>query len=458
MSSPTSLLFMTRLASIVSHGFACLLLSGCATYSPEPLPPADKAVAESTAIPFVRDYGADAVRAVGLLPIDLSKPLTQDAIASLAMMANPTLKAMRARVGVNDAQVFAAGLMPDPTISLGLDHILSGPDPVDALAGGLGLDINALRTRAAVRDKAAAERRQVRMDLLWAEWQTAGQARLQATRIAALETQSMLAQESRRSAQTLLVHYSAAAGRGDIAADQLQTARIAATDAETAARQTEKDLATARLELDRLLGLSPETTVQVAPALPALPAPSATNLFAIAVSERADLRALQEGYSAQEAALRKAVLDQFPTLDLTINAGRDTGKNVTLGPVIGFTLPLWNRNRGGIAIEKATRAALRAEYEQRIFQTRADIAAAVSLLAIARTQYESQNAGLENARKFAQASSRAALRGDLPDATAMTAQQLLRDRMVLITQSAQDIEEQSIALELLTGAPREKWK
>jgi outer membrane protein TolC len=413
-------------------------------------------VADLPSIPFVRDY--DLGREKTLLPIDLSKPLTQDAIASLAMMANPDLKALRARAGVSDAQVYAAGLMPDPTISLGLDHILSGPDPVDALAGSLGLDINALRTRGAVRQKAEAERRQVHLDLLWAEWQTAGQARLQATRIGTLEARKQLTDESRRSAQSLLVRYSAASGRGDIAADQLQTARIAATDAETAARQTEKDLAVAQLELNRLLGLPPAMVVRVAPNIVTSASPKAESLFAIAVKERADLRALQEGYAAQEAALRKAVLNQFPTLDLTINGGRDTGKNITLGPAIGFTLPLWNRNRGGIAIEKATRAALRSEYEARIFQTRADIAAAISALTIANAQYQSQKAGLADAQAFAQASSRAAQRGDLSDAMAMAAQQLLRDRMVLINQSAQDIAEQTIALELLTGVPQEKWK
>jgi outer membrane protein TolC len=452
---PSSVHRKRTLVTIVTLSF---LQAGCAQYHADPLSAASAAPEALADTPFVRDYGAARSGGAPFFLIDLSQPLTDAAVASLAVMANPDLKAQRARAGVNDAQVYEAGLMPDPTISLGLDHILSGPDPVDALIGALGIDLNALRTRAALRAKAEAERRQVRMDLLWAEWQTAGQARLQAVRIDAMEKQVQFASDGRRSAESLLARYTAAAGRGDIAADQLQTARIAATDAQTAARQAEKDLAAARLELNRLLGLPPGMTLRIAPrSLPPI-VPDADTLIAIAIGQRTDLGALREGYVAQEAALRKAVLDQFPMLDLTVNAGRDTGKNVTLGPAIGFTLPLWNRNRGGIAIEKATRAALRAEYDARLFQTRAEIAAAVKSLAIARAQYAEQQTNLPAAQQLAAASSRAAKRGDLSDATAQTAQQVLRDRNVLLNQSAQDIAEQTIALELLTGAPREQWK
>ncbi|CAN5242380.1 TolC family protein [soil metagenome] len=431
------------------------LLGGCAHYAPDPLPVTLEAAPLPSGPIFVRNYteARDAP-----LAIDLAAPLSEAAIASLAVVANPDLKAQRTRAGVSDAQVFAAGLMPDPTISLGIDHLLSGTDPVDALTSALGLDINALRTRAAVRQKAQSEQRQVHTDLLWAEWQTAGQARLQAIRIDALERRFALAEQGRNAADNLLTRYAAAAGRGDVAADPLQTARIAASDAADVARQAEKDLATARLELNRLLGLPPTTMLMIAPMLGADATPDGDRLFAIAQNERADLRALRDGYAAQEAALRKAVLDQFPKLDLTINGGRDTAKNVTLGPAIGFTLPLWNRNRGGIALEKATREALKAEYEARLFQTRADIAAAVRALTIAQGQYAAQQTSLISATRFAMASRKAASRGDLSDASAQAAEQVARDRQLLSAQSAQDMAEQMIALELLTGVPREQWK
>ncbi|WP_447411797.1 TolC family protein, partial [Clostridium perfringens] len=82
--------------------------------------------------------------------------------------------------------------------------------------------------------------------------------------------------------------------------------------------------------------------------------------FALARSARTDLAALRQGYSAQEAAVRLAIIQQFPTLDLTVNANRDSAGNVLTGPAVAFTLPLWNRNRGNIAIERTTREALKA--------------------------------------------------------------------------------------------------
>jgi outer membrane protein TolC len=308
-----------------------------------------------------------------------------------------------------------------------------------------------------VRAQANAQARQVRLDLAWAELQTSGQARIQAVRVIELEKAELLARASRDSAQSVLDRMLRAAGRGDILPDQVQAARIAAFDAADRLRIAERDLATARSELTRLVGLPPGYPLRLAPIVLAAPAPAAAFLYEIAVRERTDLQALRAGYGAQEAAVHKAVLDQFPTLDLSINGARDTAGNLTLGPSVAFTLPLWNRNRGGIAIERATRAALRAEYEARLFKTRADIAAAIESLLVLRRQRDAILRDLPALERFAQANRRAADRGDLPLTTAMTAEQAARDKHILLAQAEQGIAEQTIALELLTGVPQEAW-
>ncbi len=64
---------------------------------------------------------------------------------------------------------------------------------------------------------------------------------------------------------------------------------------------------------------------------------------------------------------------------------------------------------------------------------------------------------LPAAQRYAEATRRAAVRGDLPRATAETAEQALRDKQILLAQSEQAIAEQLIALELLTGTLREAW-
>ncbi len=441
-------------------GLLALQVTACAQYQADPLAdsPAEIPALQTpdTAI-LTRDAAAIERPFLAPVTLDFSAPLDANAIAVLAALGNPDLKALRARAGIADAQVFAAGLLPDPTVSLGIDHILSGPDPVDNIAGGLGFDLNALRTRGALRAKAVAEARQVRLDLAWAEWQTAGAARLEAVRILELRKGVANAQLSAAASQNLLARYLKAAGRGDIAPDQVQSTRIAALDAVSNLQSLQTDLGASEYELRRLLGLPPEFALNLAPQLADAPAVSAQQLFQLALANRLDLQALRSGYDAQEAAVHKAVLDQFPNLDLTITGSRDTGDNKLLGPSIGFTLPLWNRNRGGIAIERATREALHAEYEARLFQTRAEISAAVAALDLARRQRAQLLSGQDEIEQFARASRRAAQRGDLAIATADVAEQTARDRQLLLIQVEQAIAEQTIALELLVGTLQQGW-
>lgn len=434
-----------------------LLLSGCATYRPSPLNPRPDILSPPVGAVLTREAATIDRPFLKPVEIDLAKPLDLSAIAVLAVINNPDLKAQRLQAGVADAQVFTARLLPDPTFSIGASTVLSGPDPFLDIATVLGFDLNSLRTQGVKVRTAKAKADQVRLDLAWAEWQTSGQARIQAVRIHWLEQTVRLASASRASAESLLQRSLRAAGRGDINADQLQAARLAAANAQEQVRTAERSLGTARTELAKLLGLPPTYALRLAP----LPAPSghpdAQSLFEIARLHRADLRALEAGYEAQEATVRKAVLDQFPTLDLTTNVNRDTAGNLIVGPAVNFTLPLWNRNRAGIAIERATRAQLKAEYEARLFQTRSEIAGAAGAADLTRRQLNAFRSDLPAAERFATASRRAANRGDLALSTAETAEQALRDKLSQIAQAEQDLAEQTIALELLTGTPTEDW-
>jgi cobalt-zinc-cadmium efflux system outer membrane protein len=446
---------LQSLAPRVGPALALLLLAGCASYTPRPhatsLPGTDIAALSRDAATIDRPF---------LKPtnIDLAAPLDDNAIAVIAVLGNPDLKAMRTKAGVADAQVFAARLLPDPTFSLGFGQILSGPDPFSEIASGLGLDLNALRTGKVRRQAAEAQAKQVRLDLAWAEWQTAGQARLQAVRIRRLEAAIALLKIGADGAQSLLDRNLRAAARGDVASDGVQAARTAAVAAQDKLMTAERDLGAARLELVKLLGLPPETMLRLAPTVEADPAIDAATLSQVALDNRADLQALREGYDAQEAAVHKAILDQFPSLALNLNFTRDTGGNNILGPTVDFTLPLWNRNRGGIAVERATREQLKAEYDARLFQTRADITAAASAVTIARRQRDAVRAQLPELERLAKVTRAAATRGDVSRATAEAAEGTLGDKRVELATANQTIDEAMIALELLTGVPREDWK
>jgi len=145
--------------------------------------------------------------------------------------------------------------------------------------------------------------------------------------------------------------------------------------AETAYRDNAQLLGTlrqehlkARQELDTLLELHPGTHLTLA----ALPEPyevpqDAVDRALLDLSQRRpDLLALRAGYTEQHERYRGALLAQFPRLDIGVTRGRDTSAIYTSGLTISVTLPLFNGNRGNIAVEKATRERLYQEYTQRL--------------------------------------------------------------------------------------------
>ncbi len=443
---------------------ASLALAACAVYAPAPLPslPDAQSAAALTNILYRNSEVVDArFQSESATAIDLSAPLDASAVATLAVLHNPDLYSLRATLGIAQAQVFAAGLMPDPTFSMGVDKVLSGPDELNALTAALGFDLNFLRTHAVQQTQAKAGEMQVRMDIAWAEWQTAGAARLLVARIGSLQQLHTLAVGNNALSQAALSSWQRAAQHGDVTSTQVQLASVAAIAAQQAVNQAKAELAAAKLDLNTLLGLAPDFPLQLAPLSATLAAaaalPALDVLFTQAAQSRADLVALRLGYDAQEAAVHKAVLDQFPALALTINGARDTGGNRLLGPALNFSLPLWNRNRGGIALEKATREVLQREYAARLLQTRADLAAALANVALATTQQHNLQQALPALQQLALGSRAAAMRGDLTVTAAAAAEQSVFDQQSQLVLAQQSLAEHWIALELLSGVARDQW-
>jgi outer membrane protein TolC len=105
-------------------------------------------------------------------------------------------------------------------------------------------------------------------------------------------------------------------------------------------------------------------------------------------SRRPDLLALQAGYKSQEERLRKAVLAQFPGLTIGVIRARDTTGIYTSGIGISVSLPIFDRNQGPIAIEKATRKRLYDEYQARLNKAYSEVKSLVSQSNQVNHQYE----------------------------------------------------------------------
>lgn len=435
-----------------------LTLGACAAYTPQPLDGAD--VDAMLAVPDRAALARQATQLLNLrlppMTLDFTKPLDANEIAVVAVIANPDLRSLRAQQQVADAQVFAAGLLPDPQLSLGFDRVLApnGQGLSSAFTGGLTLDLlGALATRQVERQVAGAAAEQVRLDIAWQEWMVAGQAQLLAIRLPRQLLAAQLSRTAAVAANTGLRRTLAGAARGDLKVDEVEARRIAAADANARALLAEREADTTRLELNRLLGMSPAEPLALAlpPALSAWIPPDPAALFDAARSARLDLQAFAAGYDSQQATLHRAVLGQYPRFAITLTGARDTSKVKTFGPAVTLDLPLWNRNRGAVATAEANRERLRSEYLARLHQTRANIAALIAALKRderSRTALANQ---LPDIERFAAGLEFAAGRGDVTLPLAESARAEAVDKRLALLGLDQACAEQRLALALAVG-------
>jgi outer membrane protein, heavy metal efflux system len=341
--------------------FTCL--AGCAVYHPAPLPPApDLAPTPQLTVP------ASEFWLPGLKPHPFPKDgFDETAVVTLAVFDNPDLKAARLQAGVASAQLLQAGLLPDPvlTADFAKSELNYGGDI------GLSEDIQALITRGAAQAAARANQKQVYLNILWQEWQVAGRAR-------ELFIQSQSKAELRQVLTSARDFFAdryhqdqAALQRGDITISVATADLTLLTDAENKLRQFQLNASVTTHQLDQLLGLQPSARLHLIGSSGMQPLSKEQFQAAVAAlpHRRADLLALQAGYRVQEQSLREAILAQFPNLAAGVVYSRDPVEGVNdFGPNVTLSLPIFNRNRGNIAIQTATRAALRETYQSRLDQ------------------------------------------------------------------------------------------
>lgn len=340
---------------LASAALLLLSIGGCVTYRRLPLPEQPDLTAT--------------------VNVEGSRALDMNAVATVAVLNSPELKAARAAAQVGEAQAFSAGLLPNPQLSGSLDRPSDpGMGLVDAYGLGLSLDLQSLLVHPSKRAAAHAGRDQKRLDLLWQEWQTVAQART-------LYVQSVVAAERSRFLSATVEHFTLHAARteqalqqGDVIPDQAGGDLAVLFDVRTRLGTAERSALLADRSLHALLGVEPEVELPLQPLGP----PEVPDRAAIATAigqlaqSRPDLRALQAGYESQEQMLRASVLSQFPNISVGLNKARDTSDIHTTGVAVTLNLPLFDRGQGNIAVASATRAQLRAEYLARLDQATGD--------------------------------------------------------------------------------------
>jgi len=361
---------MTAGGSIVKTWCAVIglaLLAGCVTYRPQPLNP------HSTLPGRIPDLTIDPRQMprpeLASHRFDPSDGLDFTEVAVLAVVNNPDLRTARADAGIWHAYAFAAGLLPDPQLSLTADV----PDPgqvAKATAYNLGLhdDVMALLTRSPRRAAARHDARKADLNLLWQEWLVVAQARQLFVRVTQTAQLREVLEQDRDLFADNYRRTQAALDRGLLTLVAVTPHLTALQDVTRLIHDLERRVNQDRHDLNALLGLAPEAEVPLAgPAEPPeLDEEAALRLLPDLPRRRPDLIALQAGYAAQELRYRVAILGQFPSLSVGFTRAQDTTPIHTTGLSVSLSLPIFSRNRGPIAIEQATRQKLYDEYQQRV--------------------------------------------------------------------------------------------
>ncbi|MBI0475225.1 TolC family protein [Sphingomonas sp. MA1305] len=335
-----------------------LLAAGCAHYTPAPL------AAAPTLAPA--------------LPATTSAaPLAVEDVVALALARNPDLIAARTRLSVAQAQRTQAGVLPNPALTGALLPLVSGAGEVPAWNIGLAQDIKALLVYKPHVRSARAATAQVRADLLWQEWQVAGQARQLAVDLIAREQTRPLLDEAVRILGHRNAVTQAALAQGNATLVTAAPSAVGFQQARASLQTLDQTQVQDRHKLNALLGLTPDAIVplQSVPQLPAFDMAAARAAIPTLPARRPDLLALRFGYLAQDETLRAAILAQFPDLILGGSASSDSSRVVNAGPNAQLGLPLFDRNQGNVAIARATRAQLQAEYAARLAATTGEVGA-----------------------------------------------------------------------------------
>ncbi len=431
-----------------------ILLSGCATYKPQPLDTASPLRARVDALrlhaaPPSGEAGADYI----VNPVD-GLDLTE--IGVLAVLNNPDLTTRRAQSRVSEAQVFNAGLLPDPQLSYGLDKPTGNtPGLVNAWSLGLNYDLIPVVTRGARVEAAGRQQDQVRLDLLWQEWQVIQQARMLAVR-QQLESERLTLLHKMHALYSVRYGRSAKALRnGDITLDINGTDLTALLDTLSQINQLEQTHNQTRHDLNLLLGLAPGAEVTLTPLQPPTPlAREQVDAQLLSLSERRpDLLALKAGYASQEASVRAAILAQFPSLGIGITRARDTGNVDTAGFSISLSLPLLSGNRGNIAIERATREHLREDFRARLAQAQTDVDRLLTLQTILQRQIDDLQRYLPQLKTLVDRAEQAYSKGDIDALTFLNMESTWVNKRLEQIGLTQTSWENDIALTALLALP-----
>ena len=357
-------------------------LPGCQSYEPRPV----DWEAETNDVPAV---------------VEIASP---EAAATLAIIGNPELNARRLKAAIAEATVRETGWWNDPEVDYDLLRIVN-PDRYPWLTGAsLSLTIPLSGVPGLEKKAAACYAEADRREIVAAEGEVSVEARQSLVRLVALRESEACLSAALSDARLLSALSNAVrlADAGEVAVADLSTARRRRHQRQHALSDARRELLAEEAALRKLLGLRPETELRV-PSLELHHDHAAPEgpFDPLALVRHPRVQAVMGRLEGDEAALKAEIRKQYPELKLGPSYSREDGMD-RFGFVAGLTLPLWNRNRKGIAEAAGTRETTRLDAVTTWRALVGERAAALAALRQLKTHPPLPGVGVETVERLAE--------------------------------------------------------
>ena len=395
-------------------------------------------------------------RSTEQLSLDPGRGIGPDEAAAIALYSNPALRAIRDRRGLAAAQVIQAGILPNPVVSYARDFVTGGNTAGTVTGYNLtaAWEFTGLIPYLPRQTAARKSFQSVDLDVAWQEWQIAVNARAAVYRLMGLDAQVAQAREATEGLQQSSDAMRKAVDAHEKTVLDLAAVESATQDSRATMLALEQEFEKQRLGLNKILGVEPETKVALRTGLTLptrLAPPSQRELSDNVESRRLDLLGLRQGLESQDATVRAAILAQFPKMSVAFVKASDTTNVHTTGFNVAVDVPIFDRNQGNIAAERATRQRLRDEYNQRVFEARSDIAGAIADIHLLGRQIAAAEEALPLLEKLVASAQTAVEQHNADVLSYYTARSNLLQKRIQLIKLQEQLLEANTALEIASG-------
>jgi outer membrane protein, heavy metal efflux system len=437
--------------SPVKIAFILFLASTTRAWPERPFPNA--AVADALRIPASRIRGPEIPSQI----VDLRQGIGPDEAAAIALYSNPALRAIRDRRGLAVAQMIQAGILPNIIVSYERDYVTGGNTAGTTTAYNLtaGWELTALIPFLPKQTAARKNFRSVDLDVAWQEWQIAMNARTAVYRVLGLNAQVSQAVEATEGLQRSTDAMRKAVDAHEKTVLDLAAVESASQDSRATMLALQQELEKQRLGLNKILGVEPETSIPFHEGLTLpthLVTPKADVFFHGLESRRLDVLGLQQGLESQDASVRAAILASFPKMSVAFVHAKDNTDVKSEGFNVTIDVPLFDRNQGVIATERATRQRLLDEYHQRVFEARSDIATAIADIRSLDRQIAAAEEAVPLLEKLVSSAETAVEQRNADVLSYYTARSNLLQKRIQLVKLQEQLLEAHTALEIASGS------